>query len=362
MVCIIYLHDIGVNGYLCVYIISKPMKEDSKHIIPYELFIKYLNDELNEHEDITLKSWLKANPEHSVIFDEYKSTWNLMDKVKDVANINLEKEWSKQKNFSNIENGTFISAKELAESKFQWSFSKIAAVFVVLILSAATIYYILPQFTQEKIASNTEIRQIILPDGSEVTLNINSKIKYPTKFDQKERKVHIEGEAFFDVTKNPEVPFKINTGEAVIEVLGTSFNVSAYNTYEEVEVVVTEGTVALSSLENPQNRIILNSGAKGIYNHSNNYLLKETNSDRNFLAWKTGKIVFENDSLSMVLNTISRIYNKRIILNNKDLGQCTLTVTFEKQSLESVLNVIESTLNLELIAEDETITVTGDGC
>jgi len=338
------------------------MKEDSKHIIPYELFIKYLNNELNEHEDITLQSWLKANPEHSIIFDEYKSTWNLMDKIKDVANINLEKEWSRQKNFSDIESGTFTTAEELTKSQFQWSFSKIAAVFVVLILSAATIYYILPQFTQQKIASNTEIRQLVLPDGSEVTLNINSKIKYPTTFDKKERKVYIEGEAFFDVTKNPDVPFMISTDQAVIEVLGTSFNVSAYNSNEEVEVVVTEGTVALSSLADPNNRIILNSGVKGIYNHSNNYLLKKTNSDINFLAWKTGKIVFENDSLTKVLNTIGRIYNKRIILDNKDLGQCTLTVTFEKQSLESVLNVIESTLNLELRAEDKTITVTGDGC
>jgi ferric-dicitrate binding protein FerR (iron transport regulator) len=338
------------------------MKEDSKHIIPYELFIKHLNNELNEHEEITLQSWLKANPEHSVIFDEYKSTWNLMDKVKDVANINLEKEWSKQKNFSDIESGTFTTAKELTKSQFQWSFSKIAAVFVVLILSAATIYYILPQFTQEKIASNTEIRQLVLPDGSEVTLNINSKIKYPTTFDKKERKVFIEGEAFFDVTKNPDVPFKISTGHAIIEVLGTSFNVSAYSTKEEVEVVVREGTVALSSKVNPNNRIILDSGVKGIYNHSNNYLLKKTNSDINFMAWKTGKIVFDNDSLIKVLNTIGRIYNKRIILDNTDLSQCTLTVTFEKQSLESVLNVIESTLNLELREEDETITVTGDGC
>jgi ferric-dicitrate binding protein FerR (iron transport regulator) len=338
------------------------MKEDSKHIIPYELFIKYLNNELNEHEDITLQSWLKANPEHSVIFDEYKSTWNLMDKVKDVANINLEKEWSKQKNFSHIESQNFVTEEKMAKSRFQWSFSKIAAVFVVLILSAATIYYILPQFTQEKIASNTEIRQLVLPDGSEVTLNINSKIKYPTTFDKKERKVFIEGEAYFDVTRDAEAPFKILTGEALIEVLGTSFNVSAYSTNEEVEVVVTEGTVALSSSVNPDNRIILERGAKGIYNPSNKYLVRKTNSDINFMAWKTGKIIFDNDSLSKVMNTIGKIYNKRIILENKDLGACTLTVTFEKQTLESVLNVIESTLNLELEQKDETITVTGDGC
>jgi ferric-dicitrate binding protein FerR (iron transport regulator) len=80
------------------------------------------------------------------------------------------------------------------------------------------------------------------------------------------------------------------------------------------------------------------------------------------MAWKTGKIIFDNDSLSKVMNTIGKIYNKRIILENKDLGACTLTVTFEKQTLESVLNVIESTLNLELEQKDETITVTGDGC
>jgi len=337
------------------------MKDESKHIIPYDLFIKSLNDELNEHEEITLTSWLQANPEHSAIYEEYQNTWNLMDKVKDVAHINLEKEWSLQKNYSGLSSDEAPLPETFTRTSLTWNFSKIAAVFVVLILSALTIYYIMPYFTQEKIASSEEIRQIILPDGSEVTLNRNSKIKYPTTF-TKERSVQIEGEAFFNVTENTESPFRIRTGDASIEVLGTSFNVSAYHVDENVEVVVKEGTVALSSINNPQNRIILEQGAKGIYNPSNNYLVRTPNSDRNFMAWKTRKIVFDNDSLPDVLNTLERIYGQKFVVGNQELGSCTLTVTFEDQTLKSVLKVIESTLFLEFNEDNGVITVSGEGC
>jgi ferric-dicitrate binding protein FerR (iron transport regulator) len=338
------------------------MKDESKHIIPYELFIKYLNDELTEDEDITLKSWLKAGEDHPDILDEYKRTWELMDKVSDIADIDLNIEWERQKD--EIESkgiGDLISEEE-HKTHFEWRFFKVAAVFIVLIMASITIYYMLPQFTQEKIASKTEIRKIFLPDGSEVTLNINSRIKYPTTFDIEERMVYIEGEVFFKVVHNPDAPFKISTSKASIEVLGTSFNVSAYKAQEKIEVVVTEGMVALSSKDNPDNKIILDKGAKGVFDPSNNYLVKKPNVDRNFLAWKTRKIVFDNDSLSMVLKTLEKVYDQNIILQGPNLGQCTLTVTFENQSLESVLNVIKSTLNIELKEERGTVIVTGEGC
>ena len=338
------------------------MKEESKHIIPYELFIKYLNNELNEDEDITLRSWLNAGPEHPEILDEYKRTWELMGNVSDIANIDLDNEWERQKYEIDLKEDDAFASVGSSKLQFQWSFFKVAAVFLVLLLSAITIYFVLPQFTQEKIASNIEIRNLSLPDGSEVTLNINSRIKYPTTFDKNERNVFIEGEAFFKVVHNPDAPFRISTDKASIEVLGTSFNVSAYNIQEKVEVVVTEGTVALSSIDNPDNKIILKKGTKGIYDPSNNFLLKKSNSDRNFLAWKTRRIIFDNDSLSMVLKTLEKVYDRNITLRDQNLGYCTLTVTFENQSLESVINVIESTLNIELKEENGTIIVSGEGC
>ena len=338
------------------------MEDKSRHIIPYELFIKYLNNELNEDEDITLKSWLKANPDHPAILDEYKHTWDLMEKVEDVANINLDREWARQKNeIGSLEEDNLHPVKK-QKNQFQWSFLKIAAAFLVLIVSVVAIYYVLPNFTQEKIASQEKIRKFYLPDGSEVTLNTNSRIKYPTVFDKNERSVFIEGEAYFNVIYNPDVPFRISTENAHIEVLGTSFNVTAYKKQENIEVVVSEGTVALSSKDNPDNRIILEKGARGILDPSNNYLLKKVNADRNYLAWKTRRIVFDNDSLSLVLETLEKVYDRTIELQDQRLGQCTLTVTFENQSLESVLNVIESTLNLETKEEENGITVTGDGC
>jgi ferric-dicitrate binding protein FerR (iron transport regulator) len=172
----------------------------------------------------------------------------------------------------------------------------------------------------------------------------------------------MEGEGYFDVIRNPQAPFRISTKDATIEVLGTSFNVRAYSTQENVEVVVSDGTVALSAKDDPDNTLILDKGTTGIFNPTNNYLLKKNNSDPNFLSWKTRRIVFENDSLSWVLKTIGKVYDREIVLRDEDIGHCSLTVTFEDQTLESVLKVIESTLNIKIKDEEGTIIVTGDGC
>ena len=101
-------------------------------------------------------------------------------------------------------------------------------------------------------------------------MNINSKIKYPTAFDQNERNVFIEGEAYFNIVHNPDIPFRISTENANIEVIGTSFNVTAYKLQENIEVVVSDGVVALSSKDNPDNKIILEKGVRGILDPSVN--------------------------------------------------------------------------------------------
>lgn len=338
------------------------MKENSRHIIPYELFIKHLNDELNEDEEITLKAWLKADADHPGILDEYKRTWDLMGHIDDVSTVNLEKEWAKQKNAIYLKEGSELEVVKKSGSSFHWNITGVAAAAAFILVASFAIFLALSHFSNERIVTEQSIRSLTLPDGTQVTLNKKSRIRYPSSFRADSREVSIEGEGYFEVVKNPQAPFIIKTERAIIEVVGTSFNVRAYEFEKMVEVAVSEGVVSLSPKKDPENKVILGEGKTGIYDHRDRSLNKMDIPDMNYLSWKTGKIVFDEDHLKNVIETLSRIYERKIILKDSSLGNCMLTATFEDQSLESVMNVISSTLSLNLTIEGNTFILSGNGC
>ena len=338
------------------------MEKNTPHIVPYELIFKSLSGDISPGEKKDLELWLSKDQINKGIYSDFEKTWNAMGHVSDVAEINIEEEWKiQQKHISPTESSSFpIERNQKAHSR--WDFLKIAAIITFIVLSSVTIYFILPNFTQEKIAATDEIRTVVLADGSRVTLNANSRIKYPSRFKKDSRNISLEGEAFFEVEPIPDAPFIIQTSEALIEVLGTSFNVIEKTQNNETEVTVVEGIVALAGKKHPDNKIILEKGNKGLFNSNNNYLVKQENMNRNFIAWKTRQITFDNDNLVHVISVLENVYHREIIIKDNSLKNCRLTASFENQSIESVFKVIMTTLNINVKEENATFLISGDGC
>jgi len=199
-------------------------------------------------------------------------------------------------------------------------------------------------------ASNQIIKSFILPDGSQVSLNTDTKIKYPKIFTGNTREVSIEGEAFFQVKPNKEKPFIIHAGNAQIKVLGTSFNVNAYPAKKSVEVIVETGKVQIiknATESNVEKELILTPGEKGTLDFSGNSLLKTTNQNPNFLSWKTRNLVFKATSLSEVIENLEKVYKVQIALADPKLSKLLLTAQFKDYPLDFILKVIETTFELE---------------
>lgn len=159
---------------------------------------------------------------------------------------------------------------------------------------------------------------LFLFDGTEVWLNSGTKFKYPNKFNQNERDVYIEGEAFFKVKPNKKLPFKVKTGKLEVEVLGTSFNVSAYPSEDNQSVFLVEGSVQIN---NPEGDKIgeITPGQMATKTDGNPSIQVQNADPYFYTSWKNGKIIFNSEKLSDIAKKMERWYNVEIRFSQESL-------------------------------------------
>ncbi len=255
---------------------------------------------------------------------------------------------------SKIHNQTSTGKTKIRKIIFNPVFRLAAAVLVAaVVLVSGYEAFFTPSATEKMLvisAADQVLNTFTLPDGTLVSLNSDTKVTYPKKFGRDTREVSIEGEAFFEVKPNKNKPFIIHAGKAQIKVLGTSFNVNAYPQSKLVEVIVETGKVQVLNqvAETAQtNELILTPGDKGTLVYSSNSLLKTTNQDPNFLAWKTHNLIFKATSLNEVIANLEKVYKVKIRLADSKLNGLLLTATFNNYSLDFILKVIETTFQIE---------------
>jgi len=178
------------------------------------------------------------------------------------------------------------------------------------------------------------VASIRLPDSSTVWLNANTVISYPQKFN-KERLVKLDGEAFFDVTKNPEKKFKVQTpAQAAIEVLGTRFNVDAYHTDSTVRATLEEGSVRFNYQSNTGSKsLLLKPSQTIVYNIKNQSIVPNALNEKTLTSWKDNQIVLKNTSLTELLTIISKRFNVKFNLKSAKLNEERFTGVFDSQQL-----------------------------
>ena len=240
---------------------------------------------------------------------------------------------------------------------------------VVAVLLGSVGYYLgfrngVPAVFSEVIsAKNQVLQEYVLPDGSTVALNANSKLRFPKEFRSDIREVTIEGEAFFDVKPNPEKPFVINAGNAQVKVLGTSFSVSAYPGNETVEVIVATGKVSVVNRITEQQteigELLLVPGEKGTLFALSQKLEKSVNTDPNYLSWKTHDLIFDEVPLGEVIRCLEKTYHIRIDLAEPGLNDLLYEGHFDQKPADFVLDVIRLNFNPELTGGTEHFTLSG---
>jgi transmembrane sensor len=155
--------------------------------------------------------------------------------------------------------------------------------------------------------------QVVLSDGTKVWLNAASSIKFPTVFTGHERKVELTGEAYFEVAKNKDMPFKIAVDHMSIEVLGTHFNVDAYKDEEAIKTTLLEGAVKLVT---GNQQAFLKPGQQAVLNQQQSFNIRPVNTEE-AIAWKNGYFIFNNENIQSIMRKVSRWYDVEVVYNGK---------------------------------------------
>lgn len=232
-----------------------------------------------------------------------------------------------------------------------------ASVAIIFILSAYTLF-IADNTEMVTVATNNNTQEIILPDGSQITLSHYSILQYPSKFGKDSREVIMLGEAYFDITKDKEHPFIVHTDNVQIKVLGTKFNVESYPKDDVIKTTLIEGKVAVSSLQNDDS-VILNPNETAYFDKGSENMYKASNHNAiNELAWREGKHIFNNQTLLEITQELSNYFNIHIEINNQLLKEYRLTAHFEQnEDIEDILNILETAASFRWEKDNNTIVI-----
>ena len=230
-----------------------------------EMITRFLTGEATAEQEKKLLDWIAEHPENERLYVDFKKAFELSKThynphSPEELDINLDQEWDQFIRNKEAEKTKTVSLPA-PETTSRRVWLRVAAGMLLLLVAGTVINYFIGQPSQVILSTSEKRQEFTLPDGSQVTLNQHSKLTYPKDFTNTSRMVNLIGEAFFQVEPQTGSTFVINTNDLEIAVLGTSFNVQAYDHSKAIEVVVQTGTVKLVE-KTDQESITLHAGKR----------------------------------------------------------------------------------------------------
>jgi ferric-dicitrate binding protein FerR (iron transport regulator) len=312
-----------------------------------ELLEKYLSNSCTPEEFNELINTLK-NTQDNEAFDDAMQRYWASTSNEDITHHNVN--WSR---ISDKVKNQHSFGKTTSYFKYAASVTIVMGLLAVAFLKKATVP--VNYLTQHTASAKT--KSIVLSDGSKVTLNANSELKYPDRFDVARREVYLKGEAYFEVAHNEKKPFIIHSGKLTTHVLGTSFTVSAYSQNAPMNVTVLTGKVAVKN-EDTKALAVLTRGQSATSRQGNNkFVLARLDTPEDAIAFTEDKIIFENANLNEVALRLSNKYGVNIKITNPALARQQITAIFQGQSLTGILNAITQLTHSKYLQNENTITL-----
>ena len=317
----------------------------------YDLIAKSLSGELSDEESLNLNNWKLIDNSNLQEYNDFKEIWKHSNRLA------MPSQFDVSKSLGTTRKKAAIDIKDI---KWLPVFAQIAAVLVLAVLFSA-LYNVFQvtkpneknatiAYQQVKASYGTQSR-VELADGTVVSLNSGSTLRFPNSFNgMKTRNVELTGEGYFEVTKNSQQPFIVDIHKMQIKVLGTTFNIDAYANNSSFTIALVEGSIQLQ--EKTSNGISdlleMKPNQVAFYNQAENKLTFETADDLNkYTAWTDGKIVLSNDPINIVIEKLENWYNVDIELADKKMEKYRFTGTFIDEPLEQILSILNLTSQME---------------
>lgn len=319
-----------------------------------EIITKYLEGHASKEEQLKLLEWMR-DKKNQLDFHRYKLVWKNSLKENQFPG-NGEESWNK------------LQAQLLQKSYNRWQgswkinqFFKYAAIFF-FVISLGGLAYFLSDFSKHTkesfttvIAENGQISKVELPDGSLVWLNSGSKISYCNNFAYNNRDVNLLGEAYFNITKNEDLPLIVNCEDLQVKVLGTRFNVKAYQRSNYIGIVLEEGAVELLNKQIESFSCKLKSGERARYDKSNMELNVSNVNTTKFTAWKEGVMNVYDQSMERVVKRLETRYNQKFEISD-EVKDFHYTFTIQNESLDEIIKLMEKITPIKATQRNDIIT------
>ena len=299
----------------------------------FNLLDKFLNDS-HYQQEITKwfeEEWQQSNPEIvSLSFDEIRNKISL----------------SKKKSLPRIR--TILDV-----------LTKAAAVLLLPVIAGVLYFYLHAPATDELLTLSTqkgEQTSVILPDGSKVWLNVDTKLFYNIDYGVKNRRLQMEGEGYFEVEKNKDLPFEVKSGSIITTALGTKFAISAYPQENIIKSSLVSGSVEIT---HQKEKRILEAGQQVVFDKNENEMIIKTFDQAEELAWKNDQLIFRLTPFKNVVTNLEKWYDINIEYNPASFDSETLTVRFGKdETLEHVLQVMSKANGFTYKIEGKNVRIT----
>lgn len=313
---------------------------------------KDLAGEISAEEKTILTRWTESSDDNKSYYEHFKTLFDKSLDLKHTEIFDTDVAWEKLK----------AKVKNQNQSKktihFTW---RIAASIALLITVGFFIYqkFLTPQ-QKTTLLANTNPVENILPDGTEVFMNKNTTVEYVYDRVKKIRKTKLKGEAYFNIAEKENQQFLLEVNSLLIQDIGTAFNVKAYPDSDTVEIYVESGEVIFyTSLDSG---LHLSANETGYYHVTSGRFSKVIASNENMLAYKTQIFVFDNTRVDEIVDLINEVYDVKLKLEKKEIGNCRITATFKHETIDIIAEILATVLNLTLEKTKDEITLKGNGC
>jgi transmembrane sensor len=330
-------------------------------IMNKELLEKYCNNSCTEDELLSVLEWFRKSagtPEgkslllrlwEDLTVDDETNRINydlLLDRIHHEVNLNRSKE------LLQIADNNLVKFRR--RENFVKVLTRVAAILLLPVLCFGMYISYKYQSSQhvqasanmafnEVFSSVDAITKVTLPDGTNVWLNHNSSLRYPSSFQGNFRTTELKGEGYFEVAHNAKIPFIVKTGDVQIKAVGTTFNIMAYPDEARIETSLIDGKVELESIDQQGNITPL---AKmkptdlTIYKKDNSEVSTRTIADDRYFSWKEGRLVFNKEPMGEVAKKLGRWFNVDVRIKDPELLELTYTATFVHETLPQVLELM----------------------
>ncbi|WP_289055374.1 FecR family protein [Carboxylicivirga marina] len=314
------------------------------------IIIRSLDRTASETELAVLKEWLHNSDENKTLYFQIKDVW---DSTADNQMPSETLAWKQLQSKLPSKSILPLWAKELV---------KVAAVAVLVAITTYAIFE-MPETVQKNpsyatvIVPNGSQTTVELADGTTVRLNSGSELSYPSVFGEELREVTLKGEGYFSVKHDNEHPFVVSTNDLEVRVLGTEFNVMAYDDADYIETTLVKGSVSLNKKgASYRNGVILKPGQKAIY--QNGQLAINKANVELVTNWMKKGLYFQRTSLKELAQRLERWYDVDIILSN-EMDDLTFTGKFRNnETIWQILDVIKMTTPIDYKVKEDKIYIT----